>query len=178
MVVAAVEYIVHLSLFSSDPWPFPRSCPSSFRLAEWQIKFVSYKRETNASLESEENANGEGHAFLFVLASLLFVPLASPLFVSPRFSVHLLDSYNFTVGLVLERLSPPSPRIPPSPTARLLFYIKIGALKTRRYTKSTPWPPRRRRLRPLFVLSVPPGPSCPPSTPSRPADLFLLGSIR
>ena len=46
---------------------------------------------------------------------------------------------------------PPHPCIPPSlpPALRVPFYIKIRALKTRRYTKSTPWPllhPARHHL--------------------------------
>ena len=103
------------------------------------------------------------------LRRFFFVPLVSPLFVSPRVSVHLLDSYNFTVGLVLERLSPcilrllalsqsraSRPRIP-RPRSVFLFYIKIRPLKTRRYTKSSPFSPlptptALRKSAALFLL--------------------------
>lgn len=85
-------------------------------------------------------------------SSFLFRSRVAGFCVSARSSMHLLDSYNFTVGLLLERLSlHPHPRLHPSPypslplrpglsPVRVLFYIKIRALKTRRYTKSTPAP--------------------------------------
>lgn len=97
-----------------------------------------------------------------------------PLFVSPRCSVRLLDSYNFTVGLTLKRLSPPlrlpfalPPRIslsvsPPRPSPLstapfepLLLYIKIRALKTRCATRNQPLRSAVRplpRLAPLFSV--------------------------
>lgn len=101
--------------------------------------------------------------------------------------MHLLDSYNFTVGLALERLYllpssrplppppllPPHPCIPPSlpasPALRVPFYIKIGALKTRRYTKSTPWPllhPARHHLFSSCLTSLLPSSSFSSSSSS------------
>lgn len=104
--------------------------------------------------------------------------------------MRLLDSYNFMVGLALKRLSPPPIRIFRSaliaisrfpalcflfaaaaaaavrcsspPFGACLLYIKIRALKTQRYTKSTLW------MLPRLPLYLP---------PSRVLYPFLLASV-
>lgn len=110
-----------------------------------------------------------------------FVPLVSPLFVSPRSSMHLLDSYNFTVGLVLERLSPrsssppppssprlaPLPRAPPCSALHKDQSIKNAALHEINPLRRLPLRPRPR---PFFSLLQ----DLPPPSPPLALALFLL----
>lgn len=102
------------------------------------------------------------HAFLSVLAPPAFCSaLASPVFVSPRAPPCTSLIHTISRSACCSSACPSTPilaaplrrRRPGLSPVRVLFYIKIRALKTRRYTKSTPAPAAPRRPLPRRARS-------------------------